>query len=93
MPKRTLQGVVVSDKQTRRGRRVERRYTHPLFQENRAANEEIYAHDEKNDFKIGDSCGSRSTPISKLKRWAVVAGREKENSASSARRVRRRGAL
>ena len=42
MPKRTLQGVVVSDKQDKTVVvRVDRRFTHPMYEEDRAPLEEI----------------------------------------------------
>ena len=66
MPKRTLQGVVVGDKQSKTlVVRVERRY----------------AHDENNEFKVGDIVWiEEHRPISKLKRWAVVRGEKKKAS-------------
>ncbi len=55
MPKRTLQGVVVSDKQSKTlVVRVERRFTHPLFKKTVRRSKKYYAHDEKNEFKVGD---------------------------------------
>ena len=55
MPKRSLQGVVVSDKQDKTlVVRVERRFTHPLFKKTVRRSKKYYAHDEKNEFKIGD---------------------------------------
>ena len=55
MPKRTLQGVVVGDKQSKTlVVRVERRYTHPLFKKTVRRSKKYYAHDENNEFKVGD---------------------------------------
>ena len=55
MPKRSLQGVVVSDKQNKTlVVRVERRFTHPLFKKTVRRSKKYYAHDEKNEFKVGD---------------------------------------
>ena len=55
MPKRTLQGVVVSDKQAKTVVvRVERRFTHPLFKKTVRRTKKYYAHDENNEFKVGD---------------------------------------
>ena len=75
MPKRTLQGVVVSDKQAKTlVVRVERRYTHPLFKKTVRRSKKYYAHDEKNEFKVGDTVWiEEHRPISKLKRWVVVS--------------------
>jgi len=80
VPKRTLQGIVVSDKQAKtRVVRVERRYTHPPPQEDRAPVEEIHAHDENNEYSVGDVVWiEEHRPISKLKRWTVVQGEKKK---------------
>ena len=82
MPKRTLQGVVVSDKQNKTiVVRVERRFTHPLFKKTVRRSKKYYAHDEKNEFKVGDLVWiEEHSPISKLKRWAVVRGEKKKAS-------------
>ena len=82
MPKRTLQGVVVSDKQSKTVVvRVERRFTHPLFKKTVRRSKKYYAHDEKNEFKVGDIVWiEEHRPISKLKRWAVVRGEKKKAS-------------
>ena len=82
MPKRTLQGVVVSDKQNKTlVVRVERRFTHPLYKKTIRRSKKYYAHDEKNEFKTGDMVWiEEHAPISKLKRWAVVRGDKKKAS-------------
>jgi small subunit ribosomal protein S17 len=82
MPKRTLQGVVVSDKQAKTlVVRVERRYTHPLFKKTVRSSKKYYAHDETNEYKVGDMVWiEEHSPISKLKRWAVVRGEKKKAS-------------
>src|SRR6476469_10656574 len=82
MPKRSLQGVVVSDKQDKTlVVRVERRFTHPLFKKTVRRSKKYYAHDEKNEFKIGDVVWiEEHRPISKLKRWAVVRGEKRAKS-------------
>ena len=74
MPKRVLQGVVVSDKNDKTVVvEVERRYTHPLFKKTVRRTKKYHAHDEKNVFKIGDRVEIvESAPISKNKRWVVV---------------------
>ena len=74
MPKRTLQGVVVSDKQNKTlVVRVERRFTHPLFKKTVRHSKKYYAHDEKNEAKIGDVVRLEETrPLSKLKRWKLI---------------------
>ncbi len=74
MPKRILQGVVVSDKQNKTVVvKVERRFTHPLFQKTVRRTKNYHAHDEAGAFKVGDEVTIEETaPISKLKRWRVV---------------------
>ncbi|KEG19578.1 30S ribosomal protein S17 [Bartonella bacilliformis] len=74
MPKRILQGVVVSDKSDKTVIvKVERRYSHPLFQKTVRQSKKYKAHDENNQFKIGDQVSiQESRPISKDKRWIVV---------------------
>ena len=74
MPKRSLQGVVVSDKQSKTlVVRVERRFTHPLFKKTVRRSKKYYAHDETNDVREGDRVRvSEKRPLSKLKRWRVV---------------------
>ena len=77
MPKRTLQGVVVSDKQNKTlVVRVERRYTHPLFKKTVRRSKKFHAHDEDETFKVGDLVFiEESRPISKNKRWVVLKDR------------------
>jgi small subunit ribosomal protein S17 len=78
MPKRVLQGTVVSDKQDKTIIvRVERRYTHPLLKKTVRRSKKFHAHDEGNKHKVGDIVRiTEHKPISKLKRWIVV-GNEK----------------
>ena len=74
MPKRILQGVVVSDKQEKTVVvKVERRFTHPLLKKTVRRTKKYHAHDETKAFKIGDVVSIEETrPISKLKRWTVL---------------------
>ncbi|WP_317993419.1 30S ribosomal protein S17 [Bartonella gliris] len=74
MPKRILQGVVVSDKSDKTVVvKVERRYSHPLLKKTVRQSKKYKAHDENNQFKIGDQVSiQESRPISKDKRWTVV---------------------
>ena len=76
MPKRILQGTVVSDKQNKTVVvEVERRYTHPLFKKTVRKSKHYHAHDEANKFKTGDQVSIQETrPLSKLKSWAVLDG-------------------
>ena len=75
MPKRILQGTVVSDKNAKTVVvEVERRYTHPLLHKTVRRSKKYHAHDENNTFKIGDQVRiEESAPISKNKRWVVLA--------------------
>ena len=74
MPKRVLQGVVVSDKQDKTVVvKVERRFTHPLLKKTVRRSKNYHAHDEISEFKVGDAVAIEETkPISRLKRWVVV---------------------
>ena len=75
MPKRILQGVVVSDKQAKTVVvKVERRFTHPVLKKTVRRSKKYHAHDEASHFKVGDAVSIEETrPISKLKRWTVLA--------------------
>jgi small subunit ribosomal protein S17 len=74
MPRRILQGTVVSDK----GDKtvvvlVERRVMHPVYKKFIRMSKRYAAHDEDNRFKTGDLVTiEESRPISKRKRWVVV---------------------
>ena len=74
MPKRILQGVVVSDKNDKTiVVEVERRFTHPLLKKTVRRSKKYHAHDEANQYKIGDQVSiEEGRPQSKLKRWVVV---------------------
>ena len=81
MPKRTLQGVVVRDKQDKTIIvRVERRFTHPMLKKTVRRSKKYYAHDEKNEFSVGDLVWiEERRPLSKLKRWEVIQGEKKKS--------------
>jgi small subunit ribosomal protein S17 len=74
MPKRVLEGVVVSDKNDKTiVVKVERRLTHPVLKKTVRLTKKYHAHDEKNTAKVGDVVRiEETTPLSKLKRWALV---------------------
>jgi len=74
MPKRVLQGVVVSDKNDKTVVvEVERRYTHPLLKKTVRRSKKYHAHDESNAFKVGDLVSiEEGRPISKKKKWVVL---------------------
>lgn len=75
MPKRILQGTVVSDKSDKTVVvRVERRFAHPMFRKTIRRSKKYKAHDETNQFKTGDAVSiEECAPISKDKRWTVVS--------------------
>jgi small subunit ribosomal protein S17 len=55
MPKRELQGVVVSDKQNKTVVvRVDRRFTHPMLKKTVRRSKHYHAHDEQNEYSVGD---------------------------------------
>jgi small subunit ribosomal protein S17 len=74
MPKRILQGVVVSDKNKKTVIvEVERRFTHPLLGKTVRRSKRYHAHDEQARFKSGDSVRIQECrPMSKMKRWEVL---------------------
>ena len=76
MPKRVLQGVVVSDKQDKTVVvKVERRFTHPVMKKTVRRTKNYHAHDETNVAKVGDMVSiQESRPHSKLKTWELVSG-------------------
>ena len=74
MPRRVLQGVVVSDKADKTVTvLVERRLMHPLYKKFIKRSKRYHAHDETNSAKAGDIVRIRECrPISKTKTWAVL---------------------
>ncbi|HAD87394.1 MAG TPA: 30S ribosomal protein S17 [Rhodospirillaceae bacterium] len=75
MPKRILQGVVVSDKMDKTVTvQVERRFKHPLYKKFIKRTKKYAAHDENNACKVGDTVQIRETrPISRRKTWEVIS--------------------
>lgn len=76
MPKRVLQGTVVSDKNDKTVTvLVERRIKHPLYGKTIRQTKKYAAHDEQNSAKVGDVVKiEESRPISKSKKWQVISG-------------------
>ena len=74
MPNKTLIGVVVSDKADKTvSVKVERRCMHPLYGKVVTRTKKYAAHDEDNQFRIGDRVEILSVrPISKTKAWKVT---------------------
>ena len=74
MPRRVLQGEVISDKSDKTVVvKVERTYKHPLYKKYIKKDKKYSAHDENNKFKIGDLVQIREcAPKSKTKTFEVV---------------------
>ena len=75
MPKRILSGTVVSSNSSKTiVVNVTRRIKHKLYKKIIRQNKKYHAHDENNEFKIGDTVSIvESKPISKLKTWKVIS--------------------
>lgn len=82
MPKRILQGVVVSDTNDKTVVvQVERRFTHPLLKKTVRRRKRFHAHDEGNTAKVGDIVRIQECrPVSRQKRWALIAGTADEQA-------------
>ena len=78
MPKRQLQGTVVSDKANKTITvLVQRQFNHPVYKKTIRTTKKYAAHDEANQAKIGDIVTiEESKPISKSKKWILVGGAE-----------------
>ncbi len=74
MPKRILQGVVTSDQNEQTVTvSVERRFKHPVLKKTIRKSKKYRAHDENNQFNVGDSVRIQEcAPKSKTKRWEVL---------------------
>ncbi len=74
MPKRVLEGLVVSDKNDKTiVVKVERRLRHPVLKKTVRLSKKYHAHDEQNAAKIGDVVRiEEARPLSKQKRWTLV---------------------
>ena len=76
MPRRVLSGTVVSDKGDKTiVVAVERAFKHPLYGKTIRTTRKFHAHDEANQYKVGDVVQIReSRPYSRTKRFEVFAG-------------------
>ena len=74
MPRRVLQGLVVSDKQDKTiVVKVERKISHPLYKKFIKRSKKYSAHDQNNIYKTGDFVRIREcSPISKRKSWEII---------------------
>jgi small subunit ribosomal protein S17 len=76
MPRRVLEGKVVSDKCDKTVTvLVERRVKDPLYGKIIRRSAKYAAHDESNQWKVGDKVAiEECRPLSKSKKWRVVRG-------------------
>jgi small subunit ribosomal protein S17 len=74
LKRRRLEGVVVSDKmQKTRVVEIERFKKHPKYQKYYKITTRFKAHDEKNEYHVGDRVVIEETrPLSREKRWRIV---------------------
>ena len=72
--RKTRIGIVVSDKADKTVTvQVERRFAHPLYGKQVAKTKRYQAHDENNEYRVGDVVRMVETrPLSKTKRWRVA---------------------
>ena len=72
--KRTLIGKVVSDKREKTVTvLVERRVKHPIYDKIMIKSSKYHAHDENNEYKLGDVIEiAESRPLSKTKNWVAT---------------------
>ena len=75
MPKKILQGTVISNKQDKTITvLVERKFKHPVLKKVIRRSKKYSAHDTDNQFNAGDKVRiMESKPISKLKRWVAIS--------------------
>ncbi|MEM0928192.1 MAG: 30S ribosomal protein S17 [Pseudomonadota bacterium] len=83
MPKRILQGPVVSTKGDKTVVvRIDRSYLHPLLKKVVRRSKRYHAHDETNSKQVGDVVQIiECAPKSKLKRWELFSGAEEAAKA------------
>ena len=81
MPKRILSGTVVSSNSNKTiVVKVTRRVKHKLYKKIISLSKKYHAHDEENNFKVGDNVKIiESKPISKLKTWIAVNDNQGNN--------------
>jgi len=74
MPKKILQGTVVSNKQDKTITvLVERKFKHPVLKKVIRRSKKYSAHDPENKYANGDKVKiMESKPISKSKRWVAI---------------------
>ena len=74
MPKKILNGKVISDKNDKTIIvLVKRKYSHPFFKKVLTTSKKYHAHDEKNKYKVGDNVKIiEAKPFSKRKKWEAI---------------------
>ncbi|MEK7510477.1 MAG: 30S ribosomal protein S17 [Patescibacteria group bacterium] len=84
MPKRQLIGIVVSDKMQKTVVvEVERFKQHQKYLRRFRVHKRYKAHDEKNEYKVGDKVIiEEAAPLSREKRWRVIGKRESTKKKS-----------
>jgi small subunit ribosomal protein S17 len=87
MPRRVLEGNIVSDKMDKTVTvQVERRYMHPVYKKYVRKSDKYAAHDEQNSYKTGDRVLiEECRPLSKRKSWMVVSLSSGEKKAAEAK--------
>jgi small subunit ribosomal protein S17 len=85
MSRRILHGVVVSDVCDKTVIvRVERRVMHPIYKKFITHSKKYTAHDEDNQWRVGDLVRiEESRPISKRKHWVVLGASEESGGRRS----------
>jgi len=88
MPRRVLEGVVVSAKSAKTVIvRVERRVMHPVYKKFVTSSKRYHAHDEERRFKEGDLVRIQECrPLSRLKHWEVLVDAKPAAAPASASR-------
>jgi small subunit ribosomal protein S17 len=78
MPKKILNGIVVSDKVNKTIKvLVERKYQHPLFKKVLKSKKKYSVHDEENKFKNGNKVSIiECRPYSKSKKFEVLGDKK-----------------
>lgn len=92
--RRTLQGIVTSDKMSKTITvRVERTYKHPKYGKYVRRHKHYHAHDENSAAEVGDFVELVATrPLSKTKRWrlgrVITAGAEQTGAIAGSQDAR-----
>ena len=75
MTKKILKGIITSSKNDKTVVvEVTRKFKHPFYEKVIKRTKKYHAHDENNEFNVGDNVSIiESKPISKLKKWIVIS--------------------